>query len=80
MNHDLIGLKSRKSNYKPNPPIRFSWTTYAIAVFVFIANKAIQSILGFTPDTNNIIDIFAVIGIVTVLAIHTYTIGGKNNG
>lgn len=55
------------------------WYAFAIPLGFFIANKAIQSVLGFTTDTNNIIDVGALVLILVGLGIYARIyLGGKN--
>lgn len=56
------------------------WYVFAIPVGVFIANIAIQSMLGFTQDTNNFINIVVVIGIITAFWVYTRNYFGGKNG
>ena len=55
------------------------WYAFAIPLGLFIANKAIQSVLGFTTDTNTIIDVGALVLILVGLGIYARIyLGGKN--
>ena len=79
MRHDLIGLKPTRAKYNFSRPTQYPWFAFTISIGIFIINKVIQSVLNFTPDTNNIIDIVVVIGIITALMIYArYYFGGKN--
>ncbi|OGD81488.1 hypothetical protein A2572_02560 [Candidatus Collierbacteria bacterium RIFOXYD1_FULL_40_9] len=70
LHEQLVGIKG--TNKKLRPVKNFHWLSYAIPVFVFIANKAIQTLTTFTSDTKTIIDIIVVISIVAGLGIYSY--------
>lgn len=79
MNDDLLGHNPRKKKYSFPRATQFPWFAYTISIGVFILNKAVQSVLGFTTDTNITIDIVVVISLVTALMIYArYYFGGKN--